>query len=120
MLAEALRENDASGITRRRKRAYRSGKAALEKAKKFAPMQPEVFRLMGTLNWLTGKQKKALSWWDKSIRTGKRSGARPDTARTYREVGRRLSEGSSRFRELAGIPAEEYLEKARTLFKELE
>ena len=75
---------------------------------------------MGTLNWLTGKQKKALNWWDKSIRTGKDLGARPDTARTYREVGQRLAEASSKFKELSGILAEEYLEKAQLLFEEME
>lgn len=47
-------------------------------------------------------------------------GARPEVARTYMEVGKRLSEKGSKFRELAGIPAIDYLHEARRLFEEME
>jgi len=36
------------------------------------------------------------------------------------EVGKRLLEKGSKFRELAGIPAGDYLRKARLLFEEME
>jgi hypothetical protein len=36
------------------------------------------------------------------------------------EVGKRLMEKKSKFQQLNGIQAEEYLKKARVLFKEME
>jgi serine/threonine protein kinase/tetratricopeptide (TPR) repeat protein len=116
MLEEAVKGNNDAALPPLKKKAYRSGKAAIKNSEKFAPMKPECFRLMGSYYWVAGKQKKALSWWEKSIKIGKHMGARPELARTYMEVGRRLVEERSKFHELAGIPAAEYLEKARQLF----
>jgi len=75
---------------------------------------------MGDYYWLVGKQRKALKWWDKSIKEGERLGARPDLSRTYMEVGKRLLEPKSKYRELNGISAKEYLEKAETLFEDMD
>jgi hypothetical protein len=49
-----------------------------------------------------------------------RFGARPDLARTYMEIGKRFFEEKSKYREFNGISAEEYLEKARELFQEMD
>ena len=48
--------------------------------------------------------------------------ARPSSlpTRTYFEVGKRLREPQSKFKELNGESAEAYLEKARVLFEEME
>ena len=45
---------------------------------------------------------------------------RLELSRTYFEVGKRLLEPKSKFKELNGITAEEYLEKARSMFKEMD
>jgi hypothetical protein len=79
----------------------------------------EVFRLLGVHGWLLGKQDKALTWWKKSIAEGERLGARPEQARTFFEVGRRLLSGDSKAKELDGLTAHDYLEKARAMFKEM-
>jgi hypothetical protein len=76
--------------------------------------------LLGLYHWLTGRQGKALEWWHTSIEEGQRLGARVELARTYMEVGKRLLEENSRFRELNEVKAEEYLEKARTLFEAMD
>jgi hypothetical protein len=68
---------------------------------------------------LIGKQSKALKWWSKAMEEGKRLGARPDLSRTYFEVGKRLLEPESRHKKLNGIDANGYLEKASTIFREL-
>ena len=47
-------------------------------------------------------------------------GARPDLSRTYFEVGKHLLEPNSNYKELNGITAEEYLDKARIMFKEMD
>ena len=75
---------------------------------------------MGEYYWLIGKQKKALKWFDKSIKEGERLGARPDLSRTYMEVGKRLLEPPQQIRELNGIDARDYLDKAETMFKEMD
>ena len=58
-------------------------------------MQPTARRTInswGQYYWLVGKQRKALKWFDKSIKEGERLGARPDLSGLYMEVGKRLLE----------------------------
>ena len=111
---------DAMEIIQSRKKARRSGKAAVKNSMKFAGDRTEVFKLMGVYYWIIGKQKKALIWWNKSINVGEQLGAHPELARTYMEVGKRLREQKSKYEQLNGIQAEEYLGKARALFQEME
>jgi class 3 adenylate cyclase len=99
--------------------AYRSGKAALKNARAYAPYRTKILRLMGLYYWLVGKQRKALKWWDRAIKEGERLGARPDLSRTYFEVGKRLLEPHSKYRELNGINAKDYLTKAETMFRDM-
>ncbi len=119
-LEEFVRFDDTRRMTTSRKLAYFHGRAAVKHAMKYAADRTEAFKLLGVYYWLINKQKKALKWWDKSIRTGEHLGARPELARTYMEVGKRLLEKKSKYRELNGISAEAYLEKARTLFQEMD
>jgi TPR repeat protein len=74
---------------------------------------------MGTRSWLMGERKKALKWWSKSIEAGERLKFRPDLSRTYFEIGRRLSEPNSPYKELNVITAAEYLNKAKAMFEEM-
>jgi hypothetical protein len=80
----------------------------------------EALRLMGTYYWLVGKQKKALDCWKSSIAVGERLGAIPELSRTYMEVGKCLLEPNSKYEELGGIAAEDYLQKARTMFEQMD
>ncbi len=118
-LEKNLPTGDRASVNRFVKSAYRSGKAAVKTAEKFAPNRTETFRLMGVFYWLTGKRKKSLTWFKRSLRVGERLGARPELARTYMEVGRRLLEKHSECDQLNDIHAREYLRKARVLFKEM-
>ena len=83
-------------------------------------VRTRALRLMGQYHWLIDKQKNAAKFWGKSISEGKLLGARPDLARTYMEIGKRLMEEKSKYKELNGIKAAEFLEKARTIFQELD
>ena len=120
LLNEALVSHDKKNLSTLKKKAHQSGKRALSKSKKFAVDCVKVLRLMGEYFWVIGKQKKALKWWDKAIKKGEELGARPDLSRTYFEVGKRLLEPNSKTKELNGITAEEYLDKARNLFIEMD
>ena len=75
---------------------------------------------MGTFYWLTGKKRDALKWWRLSIETGEAINMKPELSRTYFEIGKRLSEPNSPYQELNGISAEEYLNKAKTMFEEMD
>lgn len=120
-LEEKVLSDDKDKILEYQKKAYRSGLAAKKiLVRKYAVGRTENFNLMGHLYWLVGKQKKALKWWNKSIEEGNHLGARTDLSRTYMELGRRLLEPKSKFKEFNGFKAEQYLEKAKTMFKEMD
>jgi class 3 adenylate cyclase/tetratricopeptide (TPR) repeat protein len=119
-LEQSIHSNHKTNISHLRKNAYHSRKTVLKNSKKHATARTEAFKLIGLYYWLIGKQRKAFTWWEKSINTGEQLGARPELARTYMEVGKRLPEEKSKLRELNGINGQEYLEKARVLFKEME
>jgi hypothetical protein len=61
-----------------------------------------------------------MQWWHKAIAEGQRLNDRLELSRTYYEVGKRLLEPKSKYKELDGIKAEEYLEKAHTMFQEMD
>ena len=120
MLKEVTSSYDKFKIPQFRKNAYHSGNVVVKNSMKYAANKTEAFKLMGVYYWFVGKQNKAFAWWDKSIQDGELLGALPELAHTYLEVGKRLIEKKSRVRELNSIQAEEFLEKAKILFKELD
>jgi hypothetical protein len=74
---------------------------------------------MGVYYWLDDHQKKAISYWKKSKSQCDRTDARSELSRIYFEIGKRLSEPKSRYNKINGIKAGEFLEKARTIFEEM-
>ena len=100
-----------------RRQVLKIGKKTAMITKKAVYNNVELFRYMGTYHWIVNKQRKALKYWTKSIAEGERMGARPELARTYFEVGRRLLEKTSGHKALNGIKAEDYLQRAKTMFE---
>ena len=92
----------------------------IKSSKKHRVFNVEVFRLIGKIYWLHSKPRKALKWFDKSTKAGEKLNVRPELARTYMEVGKRLLEPGSKYNNLNGITAEEYLEKARLMFEKMD
>ncbi len=86
----------------------------------YVPCLPDSFKMTGELYWLIDQQKTALKWWTKSIRIGKKLGAKPDLSRTYFEVGKSLLSPESKYKQLNGITAEQYLDKAKIMFEEMD
>jgi tetratricopeptide (TPR) repeat protein len=119
-LEKSLERDDKVAWVQQRSGAFRAGKASLETADKVVIFKTESFKLMGVYCWLIGKQRKSIQWWRKAIAEGQRLNARLDLSRTYYEVGKRLLEPKSKYKELDGIKAEEYLEKAKTMFEEMD
>jgi tetratricopeptide (TPR) repeat protein len=120
LLEEAVRIDDKSDISKYRNKACKSGKKVLQNNKKTPIYRTDSFRERGLYYWLINKQNKAVKLWKKAIEEGKRLGARSELARTYMEIGKRFLEEKNKYKELNGISAKEYLEKARAMFQEMD
>jgi hypothetical protein len=116
---EECQAGDRRGLAAAGKAARRSARAATRMVKKIAKERVETYQLAGRVEWLLGKPKAACVWWTRSIAAGEAMGARPELARTYLEVGRRLSQPGSHVRALGGVEAAEYLARAQRIFAEL-
>jgi tetratricopeptide (TPR) repeat protein len=119
-LKESVREGRKRETSHYRKKANKSGKKLLKATKKVAQYRTDSYKLRGVYYWLINKQKKALRWWQRAIEEGESLDARLELSRSYFEVGKRLLEDKSEYRMLNGIKAEDYLEKARVLFEEMD
>jgi hypothetical protein len=119
-LDESMKTGDKYASSIHRRNALKSGTAACKTASKLAPIRTETLKMMGVYYWLINKQRKAFKWWRKAIHEGTRLNERLELSRTYFEVGKRLLEPKSKNKELDGIKAEEYLEKARVMFEEMD
>ncbi|MEA3435050.1 MAG: AAA family ATPase [Thermodesulfobacteriota bacterium] len=117
LLEKFILSKGYSNISKYKERAFDSANKALKTAKKYAPDKVEALKLMGTFFWLIKNQKKALKYWAQSISEAKKMGSSLELSRTYFEVGKRLFERKSNFRELNKIKRKDYLLKARAAFK---
>ena len=121
ILAKSMHSGNSGDVTGYKNKALQSGKNALRNILKYVPPKIIVFKSMGDYYWLIREQKTAMKWWMRAIRAGEQMSARPDLARTYFEVGRRLLETGSQYRKFNGmVDANSYLEKAKILFEKME
>jgi tetratricopeptide (TPR) repeat protein len=119
LLEEAILSDDSSKTSEYGKKAFKNGKLALKNSRKIACDRIEVLRLMGLYYWLMNSQNKAIEWWRRSMAEGERLGDRVELSRTHMEIGKRLQEKKSRFRELDRVESDAYLEKARISFEQM-
>jgi hypothetical protein len=119
LMEASLNGGDGRGTGELKSISRRSARTAVRNAANYAANKTEAQRLMGIHFCLCGRRGVALKWFGKSIGTGERTGARPELARTYMEVGKRLSEKNSGHRELNGMKPGEFLMRAETLFIEM-
>jgi len=120
LLEKSILSKNMSNVLEYRKQASKTFKRLVKCVRKHKPLCASAFRLGGRYSWLIGNQGKAVNYWMKSIKEGERLGTRPDLARTYMEIGKRFMEDKSKYKELNGISASDYLEKARTMFQEMD
>jgi hypothetical protein len=74
---------------------------------------------MGVYFWMIGKQKKALTWWARSVQEGKKLGASLELCRTYLEVGKRMKEKKGKDKELNELNSQQLSEMGQALFERL-
>jgi class 3 adenylate cyclase/tetratricopeptide (TPR) repeat protein len=118
-LGESLRADHREESSEYRRKAFKSGKMLIKTCRKAALYRTESYRLMGIYNWLICDQKSALKWWHKAIREGESLGARPQLSRTYAEMGMRFCLIKDESSEPVASRAEAYLQKAKTMFRDL-
>ena len=117
---KSMASNDKPSLSNRQKSTYKIGKAAPKELRRYEPQQTKAFRLVGNYYWIIGKQKKASKWLNKAVKKGEELSARPDLSRTYFEIGKALLDPKCKYKEWNGITAREYLNKARTMFQEMD
>jgi tetratricopeptide (TPR) repeat protein len=114
-LERATAAGDRRETRRQLRLARRSARLALRTAAPVAARQPEVFRLAGLLHWHSGRRRRALRWWRKSLERARALDARPDLGRTQLEIGRRLRAAGP----AALADADAALREARAIFESL-
>jgi class 3 adenylate cyclase/tetratricopeptide (TPR) repeat protein len=120
LLEEATHRSDKTALVEHQKNARKFCKIFFKVSRKVAQHRIESNKQIGVYYWLVNKQKKALSWWSKSIEEGEHMGASLEIARVFFEIGKRLQEPKSQFNMLNGVTADAYLNKARKLFEEMD
>ena len=120
LLRQSKISKDKLGMEALKKDALQCSKDILEIFKNYVPCLPDYFKMTGELYWLIDQQETALKWWTKSIKIGGKLGAKPDLSRTYFEIGKSLATPQSKYGQLDGITAKEYLEKTKIMFKEMD
>jgi len=128
-LEDVINAGDNSRFKVFRRKAKQSGKEALKISRKFKRDRTEALKLTGTYWWLLGKPQKAIRRWKKSIDMGERLDAKLELSRTYFEVGKRLSlpspsgrgaGGEGLAKKIIGLTPEECLDRAETMFREMD
>jgi class 3 adenylate cyclase/tetratricopeptide (TPR) repeat protein len=116
---ELERALGSSDVRRARRDALRSARRAARFFGRVAWDRVEIARLVGRVHWLCGRERAALRWWQRSITAGQELGARPELARTFSEVGRRLQEATPGPDTLSGRTPSELLADGGRLASEL-
>ena len=118
-LDTAVSDGDRQAQRALLRRAQHSVRQALRLAASVARERVEAYRLAGQVCWLAGKRRRAVHCWEQSIRAAEQLGARPDLARTYFEMGRRLGAAGLGQRMVNQLPGAAYVDKALELFAQL-
>lgn len=118
-LEKLKRQKEVGVFSETQKRMKRTGKRMLAQSRKYMAERIQALRLVGSYHWFKGRQAKAMSHWEQSMKLAERLNARLELSRTYFEIGKRLLEKQSKFKELNGVGAAGYLQKAETLFQEM-
>jgi len=88
------------------RKAKKALKKSLRSARRRSIILPEVTRLQGAYDWLTGRRASAQKNWQRSLVLAEEMGMRYDLAMTHLEMGRRLND-------------REHLQKAEAIFAEI-
>jgi class 3 adenylate cyclase/tetratricopeptide (TPR) repeat protein len=118
-LKQATERGTRAEMKNLRRKALKSIRLLRKVQRKVATNRTDSYRLTGAYHWMIDEHDKALRWWRKAVQEGERLGARPQLARVYLEIGRCLLEEKGKQLKFDGVRGEQYMEKAKALFKEI-
>ena len=87
--------------------------------KRMATNRVEAYGYMAKYLLLISKYSKAFEYYNKAIKEGERLGAKLELSRVYLELGKLLLNQEFKLKEFNGITAEEYVQKAKSMFGEM-
>lgn len=91
----------------------------ISKSKKMAGSLTESYIIRAGIHGFLNQNKKAFKFYELAIATGEKYNGRLELSRAYFETGKFLSDPKVKYKELNGHPAGYYLEKAKTMFEEM-
>jgi tetratricopeptide (TPR) repeat protein len=118
-LEAALAAGDAGAVRAARAQARQSRKVALRVSAKAAMRRVEVVRLAARQAWCEQQPRGALRWWERAAAEAESMEMRPELARTWAELGRRLREPQAEGLEFRGRDSTACLAEAESLFAAL-
>lgn len=74
------------------KKAKRACRKALKEAKIYRGGLPHAYRVNGSYEWINGRFAIARKWWQRSLFTAEKLGARHELGTTYLEMGKRTGD----------------------------
>ena len=114
-----LLKNASAAEAELQKAANKSVKKFLKNACSAAHNFSKAYSFMGNYHWYLGRQKKALKWWRKSIKTATDMGADLSLAKCYLNIYSHLSGSDSKIEKLDGLSAAQYLSSAEQLYEKI-
>ena len=88
----AEQANDVQEEKRWTKKAKRACRTALKQSKRCRPWLPHSLRMQGRFQCLTGKEKAAQKWWQRSRDIAQHMGMRYELGMTHLEIGKYLQD----------------------------
>jgi class 3 adenylate cyclase/tetratricopeptide (TPR) repeat protein len=92
----------------------------ISKSKKFVSNLTEAYKLRSRIFMFQQKSGNAFKNLQLAIATGEKHNSRLELSRAYFETGKFLSDPTNKYKELNGHPASHYLDKAKTMFEEMD
>ncbi|MEZ5196728.1 MAG: AAA family ATPase [Bacteroidales bacterium] len=98
----------------------KTSKKLISKSKKFVSNLTEAYVLRARIFMFQGKLGKAIKNLQLAIQAGEKYQSRLELSRAYFETGKFLSDPKTKQKQLNGLSGKEYLEKAKTMFEEMD
>ena len=102
------------------KQTLKTSDKLISKSNKMIGSLTEAYLIRAKINLFLNKQKKALKYFHLAIATGEKYNGRLELSRAYFETGKFLSDSKVKYKKLNGQSAGYYLNKALTMFEEMD
>jgi class 3 adenylate cyclase/tetratricopeptide (TPR) repeat protein len=120
LLEKAMVLNDQFKSRKHKKFIKKSIKKLTKTAHSYGFWRLEAYRVIGLYHWVVNDQSRAMKAWAKSIKEAERMDSKLYLARIYKDIGSKIFEEKSHYKQLNGMTSQKYLENAREMFHEMD